>query len=65
MGSESALSPDGIDALHPREASSADIHRHLDAYFSIYHPAYPILHEATFRARVAGTGIPILMQEAY
>ncbi|CAK7233187.1 hypothetical protein SCUCBS95973_008509 [Sporothrix curviconia] len=28
--------------------------RYVDDYFALYHPAYPILHEGTFRARVAG-----------
>ncbi|KAL1909744.1 hypothetical protein Sste5344_004592 [Sporothrix stenoceras] len=28
--------------------------RYIDDYFELYHPAYPILHEGTFRARVAG-----------
>ncbi|GLA74800.1 hypothetical protein AtubIFM55763_006046 [Aspergillus tubingensis] len=32
----------------------ADVLRYLDDYFAIYHPAYPILHEGTFRARVSG-----------
>ena len=32
--------------------------RHLDDYFAFYHPAYPILHEGTFRARVSGTPPP-------
>lgn len=33
----------------------ADVLRYLDDYFAIYHPAYPILHEGTFRARVSGS----------
>ncbi|BCR84029.1 putative C6 transcription factor [Aspergillus chevalieri] len=32
----------------------AEINRYLDDYFEYYHPAYPILHEGTFRARVSG-----------
>ncbi|OOF96769.1 hypothetical protein ASPCADRAFT_167898 [Aspergillus carbonarius ITEM 5010] len=31
-----------------------DVLRYLDDYFAFYHPAYPILHEGTFRARVSG-----------
>lgn len=27
---------------------------YIDEYFSLYHPAYPILHQSTFRARVSG-----------
>ncbi|KAF4126260.1 Fungal trans [Geosmithia morbida] len=29
----------------------SEIRRYIDDYFSLYHPAYPILHEGTFRAR--------------
>jgi hypothetical protein len=35
-------------------ASSADIAKYMNDYFAIYHTAYPILHEGTFRARVSG-----------
>jgi transcriptional regulatory protein GAL4 len=35
-------------------ASSADILKYMNDYFTIYHTAYPILHEGTFRARVSG-----------
>ncbi|OAA68572.1 Transcription factor [Niveomyces insectorum RCEF 264] len=28
--------------------------RYIDCYFELYHTAYPILHEGTFRARVSG-----------
>lgn len=53
VNSTSALTLDEPDDLDI-QASSADIKRYLDDYFSIYHTAYPILHEATFRARVFG-----------
>lgn len=39
------------DAATHRAAARA---RYIDYYFELYHPAYPILHEGTFRARVAG-----------
>lgn len=32
----------------------AAINHYIDEYFSGYHPAYPTLHEGTFRARVSG-----------
>ncbi|KAJ4355486.1 uncharacterized protein N0V89_003502 [Didymosphaeria variabile] len=35
-------------------ASTADATQYMNDYFSIYHTAYPILHEGTFRARVSG-----------
>lgn len=35
-------------------ASSSDIAKYMNDYFAIYHTAYPILHEGTFRARVSG-----------
>lgn len=47
----------GPDDTGIPEASSqtpATISRYIDEYFSLYHPAYPILHEGTFRARVFG-----------
>ncbi|KAF2146915.1 uncharacterized protein K452DRAFT_72672 [Aplosporella prunicola CBS 121167] len=31
-----------------------ELNRLLDDYFAQYHPAYPILHEPTFRAQIAG-----------
>ncbi|CAM1508800.1 Fc.00g056480.m01.CDS01 [Cosmosporella sp. VM-42] len=34
--------------------STATISTYIDEYFSLYHPAYPILHEGAFRARVSG-----------
>lgn len=55
VNSTSPLSLDEPDAPGIPQASSSDIRRYLDDYFSIYHTAYPILHEATFRARVFGT----------
>ncbi|PYH88242.1 hypothetical protein BO71DRAFT_488915 [Aspergillus ellipticus CBS 707.79] len=36
------------------ERRRANALRYLDDYFAFYHPAYPILHEGTFRARVSG-----------
>lgn len=47
----------GPDEQEVPDASSqtpAAINRYIDEYFSLYHPAYPILHEGTFRARVSG-----------
>lgn len=34
--------------------AAATISHYINEYFSLYHPAYPILHEGTFRARVSG-----------
>ncbi|KAL4763163.1 putative C6 transcription factor [Aspergillus foveolatus] len=49
----SSLDDDDIcDSSPPRKQS--EVARYLDAYFTFYHPAYPILHEGTFRARVSG-----------
>ncbi|KAL2816126.1 fungal-specific transcription factor domain-containing protein [Aspergillus granulosus] len=49
----SSLDDDDIsDSAPPRK--QAEVARYLDDYFSLYHPAYPILHEGTFRARVSG-----------
>lgn len=31
-----------------------ELNRLLDDYFTVYHPAYPILHEPTFRAQISG-----------
>lgn len=36
-------------------ASSFNMAKYMNDYFCIYHTAYPILHEGTFRARVSGT----------
>lgn len=47
-----------LDDDHKEEpgsvSSRVEISRYLDDYFNFYHPAYPILHEGTFRARVSG-----------
>lgn len=45
---------DEPDSRSIPEASSADIARYINDYFTIYHPAYPLLHEGTFRARISG-----------
>lgn len=45
---------DEQDSRSIPEASSADIARYINDYFAIYHTAYPLLHEGTFRARVSG-----------
>ena len=42
-------------ASHPLPAKN----RYIDSYFELYHPAYPILHEGTFRARVCGKSTPV------
>lgn len=52
--SGSPLSLDAPDASDATSATAADVNRYIDHYFLIYHTAYPILHEATFRARVFG-----------
>lgn len=49
----STTSLDELDTNLP-VASSADIANYMNDYFAIYHTAYPILHEGTFRARVSG-----------
>ncbi|KAL1848416.1 hypothetical protein Plec18170_008014 [Paecilomyces lecythidis] len=47
--------PSCLDEDETSEASTREtISRYIDDYFSLYHPAYPILHEGTFRARVSG-----------
>ncbi|KKK24896.1 hypothetical protein ARAM_000130 [Aspergillus rambellii] len=49
----SSLDDDDLaDSGLPRKRG--EISRYLDDYFAFYHPAYPILHEGTFRARVSG-----------
>lgn len=53
ISSTSATSLDEPDMNLP-VASSTAISRYMNDYFSIYHTAYPILHEGTFRARVSG-----------
>ena len=46
---------DEDDACHLAvQKNREDVCRYLDDYFAFYHPAYPILHEGTFRARVSG-----------
>lgn len=52
--STSMTSLDESDARSLPVASTADINRYMNDYFRIYHTAYPILHEGTFRARVSG-----------
>ncbi|GAD92150.1 C6 transcription factor [Paecilomyces variotii No. 5] len=46
----SCLDEDETPEASTRETTS----RYIDDYFYLYHPAYPILHEGTFRARVSG-----------
>ncbi|KAJ4179842.1 hypothetical protein NW755_012237 [Fusarium falciforme] len=45
---------DEPDTRSTAEASSADVSRYITDYFTMYHTAYPVLHEGTFRARVSG-----------
>lgn len=55
----SSLDDDDIsDFALPRKQS--EVTRYLDDYFTFYHPAYPILHEGTFRARVSGESQMVL-----
>lgn len=54
MQNYSPTSIDEPEANNLLEISSTNISRYMDDYFSIYHTAYPILHEGTFRARVSG-----------
>ncbi|XPS80987.1 hypothetical protein M3J09_012931 [Ascochyta lentis] len=54
ISSTSTASLDEPDSNLP-VALSADIAKYMNDYFTIYHTAYPILHEGTFRARVSGT----------
>ncbi|KAL4809138.1 fungal-specific transcription factor domain-containing protein [Aspergillus unguis] len=49
----SSLDDDDISEVAPPRRPS-EVARYLDDYFTFYHPAYPILHEGTFRARVSG-----------
>lgn len=50
---------DEDDACHLAvQKNREDVCRYLDDYFAFYHPAYPILHEGTFRARVSGNNLP-------
>lgn len=51
----SSLDDDVSDSTSPTLGKQAGVLSHyLDDYFAFYHPAYPILHEGTFRARVSG-----------
>ncbi|KAH8434471.1 uncharacterized protein LDX57_012116 [Aspergillus melleus] len=51
INTPSSLDEDGLPtASQPIEV----LNRYIDEYFSLFHPAYPILHEGTFRARVSG-----------
>ncbi|KAF2825041.1 hypothetical protein CC86DRAFT_50377 [Ophiobolus disseminans] len=52
--STNTTSLDEPDTRNLPVASSVDISRYMNDYFTIYHTAYPILHEGTFRARVSG-----------
>ncbi|KAE8149167.1 fungal-specific transcription factor domain-containing protein [Aspergillus avenaceus] len=52
INTPSSLDEDGGPALLPQPTET--LNRHIDDYFSLYHPAYPILHEGTFRARISG-----------
>lgn len=54
ISSKSTTSLDEPDTDLPT-ASSSDISKYMNDYFGIYHTAYPILHEGTFRARVSGS----------
>ncbi|KAE8388474.1 fungal-specific transcription factor domain-containing protein [Aspergillus alliaceus] len=45
---------DDDDFPTARSQPVATVNRYIDDYFSLYHPAYPILHEGTFRARISG-----------
>lgn len=47
-------SPDEQGVPEVSSHTPATINRYIDEYFALYHPAYPILHEGTFRARVSG-----------
>lgn len=42
------------DSLDGIPQATVTVSHYIDEYFSLYHPAYPILHEGTFRARVSG-----------
>ena len=53
ISSTSTTSLDEPDTNLP-VASTADIAKYMNDYFAIYHTAYPVLHEGTFRARVSG-----------
>lgn len=57
LSTPSSLDDDGLPNMLPQ--STATLNRCIDDYFSLYHPAYPILHEGTFRARISGKYCPI------
>ncbi|KAI0158360.1 fungal-specific transcription factor domain-containing protein [Xylariaceae sp. FL1272] len=46
--------PDDQEVPEVSCLTQADVNRYIDEYFSLFHIAYPILHEGTFRARVSG-----------
>jgi hypothetical protein len=52
--SSPSYSLDGSVELNSVLTSPVQVSRYLDNYFSMFHSAYPILHEGTFRARVSG-----------
>ncbi|GAB1209133.1 hypothetical protein APSETT445_007899 [Aspergillus pseudonomiae] len=52
VNTPSSLDEDDFPAV--RSQSTATVSRYIDDYFALYHPAYPILHEGTFRARISG-----------
>jgi transcriptional regulatory protein GAL4 len=54
LDSTSPFLMDEPDTLDMPAMSSPHISRYIDDYFLLYHTAYPILHEGTFRARVSG-----------
>lgn len=49
-GSSTGAETDTLAAL----TRPPELTRLLDDYFAHYHPAYPILHEPTFRAQISG-----------
>ena len=50
---EAGINVAAYSSQHP--PSQADTDSFIHDYFQLYHPAYPLLHEGTFRARVSGT----------
>lgn len=40
--------------LDSQDPGGEEVDRYTNDYFLLYHPAYPLLHEGTFRARVSG-----------
>ena len=49
-----SLDPTMSDYTAVAGNSSSSIESHISEYFTYYHPAYPLLHEGLFRARVSG-----------